>query len=229
MADLDPKNPSNWEQQTYHLIIATIHKRLCDPDLSTDDLIKLTKAFAENRRANNTAKARTPNPEPPPQPWTEEQEAEFQQNLNDAVRRIYGLDISNTCQSKTPTLPASSPPHTPCPEFIEPPPEDTDDTEHTTAPTTEFHFAPPRWNPPNPGAACQVPGAMGKHDTRHAPAEGSQLDHQGTPFTQSLPVLTAEGRSIVPAEWGSRSSTRGVSHANTRSPERQQAGCHGQA
>ena len=163
MTDLDPNNPGNWEQQTYFLIIATIHKRLCDPDLSTDDLIKLTKAFAENRRANNTATARKPKPETPPEPWTEEQEAEFQENLNDAVRRIYGLDISNMCQSKPQTRPISSPPHTPLPEFIEPRPEDTDQTAHvvpsitthtTTPPQHEtppprFHFAPPRWNPPH--------------------------------------------------------------------------------
>ena len=110
MTDLDPASPQDWEQQTYHLIVATIHKRLADPDLSTDDLVKLAKAFAENRRANNTATPNTPQKPTTPEPWTEKQEAEYQQNINDAVRRIYGLDLSNTSQDPQPANPPANDP-----------------------------------------------------------------------------------------------------------------------
>ena len=56
---------------------------------------------------------------------------------------------------------------------------------------------------------------MGKHDTPHAPPEGSRLKLRGTRSTRSLPVLIVERHANVRTGLGFRSSTREVLNLNT--------------
>jgi len=90
-------NPELWERRAYLLLVGLVYERLATDDaLSTDELIKLAKALAENRRVEaRTGKDRiegdTSEPDEPA-----DSNGQLPPRLAEAVRQVYGANLHNT-------------------------------------------------------------------------------------------------------------------------------------
>ena len=92
-------NPELWERRAYLMLVGLVYERLAlqEDEISTEELISLSKALAENRRVElNKHKLRqcddTTQPQAPG-------DGKLPKHFADTVRQIYGLEPShaNSC------------------------------------------------------------------------------------------------------------------------------------
>ena len=88
---LAESDPELWERRAYLMLMGTVYERLAGSsvDISTDELIALAKALAENRRVE--ARARDGKCDTAPDVTTEN--GSLPERFSDIVRQIYGTNF----------------------------------------------------------------------------------------------------------------------------------------
>ncbi len=88
-------NPKFWEQRTYLLLIGLLYTRLVGKEkrISTNELERLAKMLAEQRRANASSAAKSPESVPSSTVWPAG--GEPQSSLADVVREVYGVQLQS--------------------------------------------------------------------------------------------------------------------------------------
>ncbi len=86
-------NPELWDRRAYLMLVGLVYERLAtnEDEISTDDLVTLSKVLAENRRAQARAKDNH-HPSEGGQPL-ESPTGDIPDNLADIVRQVYGTNL----------------------------------------------------------------------------------------------------------------------------------------
>ena len=86
-------NPDLWERRAYLLLVGLVYERLAtdDEEISTDELVRLAKALAENRRVE----ARLRDGKDPEQPAEADSppRGDLPERFGDVVRQVYGTNF----------------------------------------------------------------------------------------------------------------------------------------
>ncbi len=81
--------PELWDRRAYLMLVGLIHARLSAKDVSTEEVVKLAKALAENRRAE--ASATKQEPRDGPGTLSEVRTGDLPARFADVVRQVYGV------------------------------------------------------------------------------------------------------------------------------------------
>jgi len=85
-------NPELWERRAYLMLVGMVYERLSaqEADLETDELVRLAKVLAENRRVEVRARQREASAEP----WASESgNGRLPDRFGDVVRQVYGTNF----------------------------------------------------------------------------------------------------------------------------------------
>lgn len=92
-------NPDLWERRAYLLLVGMVYERLAldEEEIPTDELVKLAKVLAENRRIEAQARqAADRDGGGPADPHDEEKtpDGQLPESVADAVRQVYGTNFN---------------------------------------------------------------------------------------------------------------------------------------
>ena len=88
-------SPDLWERRAYLMLVGLVYERLAlhEDEISTEELISLSKALAENRRVElNQRKLRQGDDTTEVRPSGDEK---LPKHFADSVRQVYGLDVED--------------------------------------------------------------------------------------------------------------------------------------
>ncbi len=86
-------NPDLWERRAYLLLVGLVYERLAtdDEEISTDELVRLAKALAENRRIE--ARRRDGKEREQPAEADSPPKGDLPERFGDIVRQVYGTNF----------------------------------------------------------------------------------------------------------------------------------------
>jgi len=98
-------SPDLWERRAYLMLIGLLYERLAtnEADISTDELVALSKVLAENRRAE--ARLRDNHRPPKPEEPAPALGGELPEQLADVVRQVYGTNFQAAAEETVPLTP----------------------------------------------------------------------------------------------------------------------------
>jgi len=86
-------SPELWDRRAYLMLVGLVYERLAldEDEIPTEELVKLAKVLAENRRIE--AKLQQTTKDPPPDDADEAADGALPDRLADVVRQVYGTNF----------------------------------------------------------------------------------------------------------------------------------------